>query len=216
MKRLLPAAILFSGLLIGCQPSEESMAQGVAPKTKPAGVRVINLTGATLGVQVTGLTHYDIPAGGITPGLLVSSKKPASVNLEFGATKKVETVQCEQGKFSTVVVRSKDDVSTFISGSPLSIPSKAIIECVNITDKELTFEANNGEEFKVKPKDSVGKELDPGSLTIKCNGASIDLKFGGTEIIAIYPVQVGGKTELKSRSLKGTGGTVATGGPSAS
>jgi hypothetical protein len=216
MKRLLPAALLFSGLLIGCQPSEESMAQGVAPKTKPAGVRVINLTEATMGVQVTGLTHYDIPAGGITPGLLVSPKKPASVNLEFGSNKKLESVQCEQGKFVTVVVRSKDDVKTFISGSPLSIPSKAIIECVNVTDKELTFEANNGEEFKVKPNDSVAKELDPGSLTIKCNGASIDLKFGGTEIIAIYPVQVGGKTELKSRSLKGTGNTVASGGPSAS
>lgn len=216
MKRLLPAALIFSGLLLGCQPSEESMAQGVAPKSKPAGIRVINLTGSAVGVQVTGLTHYDIEAGGITPGLLVSPKKPATVNLEFGSNKKVESVQCEQGKFVTVVVRSKDDIKNFISGSPLSIQSKAIIECVNVTDKELTFEANNGEEFKVKPNDSVAKELDPGALTIKCNGASIDLKFGGTEIIAIYPVQVGGKTELKSRSLKGTGNPVATGGPSAS
>ena len=110
MKRLLPAALLFSGLLIGCQPSEESMAQGVAPKTKPAGVRVINLTGATLGVKVANLTHYDIEAGGITPGLLVSPKKPASIDLEFGSTKKVETIQSTEGQFVTVVVRSKDDI----------------------------------------------------------------------------------------------------------
>ena len=215
MKQLAALALCSVGLLIGCQPSEEEMAKGVVARTKPAGVRVINLTDSTLGVRIGNLTRYELEQGGITPAILVPANKPAQVELGPESQVKTEVVQVEQSKFTTLVVRSGGKMSSFISGSPLSIPGKAVLEFVNPTDESIEFSLSGGDSVKVGPKDSVAREYDPGSSTIKFSGDTLELKYGSTEIVAIYPSKDNGRVKLKQRSLKGTGAPIATGGPSA-
>ena len=215
MKQLAALAFCSVGLLIGCQPSEEEMAKGVSARTKPAGVRVINLTDATLNVRISNLTRYDVEPGGITPGILVPASKPAQVELGSESQSKSEAVPVEQSKFSTLVIGSGGKASSFISGSPLSIPGKAVIEFVNPTDESIEFSLSVGDPVKVGPKDSVTREYDPGSSTIKFSGDTLEIKYGATEIVAVYPSKDSGRVKLKQRSLKGTGAPIATGGPSA-
>jgi len=183
------------------------------PMGNPARIRIVNLTSGPISGKIGPTPNYTV--ANVAP-MDMSSSYNVSPLKEYTVTIGGQSVTAKTapGQFLTVVAKP-GSFSSFNSGKSASDPAKAMVDFVNLTDKEVTFHGPNGDQ-KVKPNDSVTIAVAAGSLQVSADTSQpVSLAPGNAQVWAVFAVSQGGTVTVRAKSLKGSGGAVGTGGPSA-